>query len=127
MITEDEYLKKRDQKAPLSAIMRHNMQVLLKVVNQFLAHYKGVYYGVSSGYRPEFINKGVQGAAKKSAHLTCEAVDLRDPDGKLARWCLENIELLIKLDLYLESPTKTPGWVHLQTRPTKSGNRVFQP
>jgi hypothetical protein len=36
-------------------------------------------------------------------------------------------KLLEQYDLYMEDPLYTTTWVHLQTRPTKSGSRVFKP
>lgn len=81
---------------------------------------------VTSGWRPEPINRKVGGAAK-SHHTTGHAVDLADPTGELARAIVRNQQLLVELGLYLESPNHTKGWVHLQDVPPKSGNRVFNP
>lgn len=79
---------------------------------------------VSSGYRPGRFNKAA-GGASRSSHMTCEAVDFKDADGSLAKWCLANLTVLKDAGLYLENPTKTVGWLHVQIRPTK--NRVFNP
>ncbi len=127
MITEEEYLKKRDQAAPLDDTMKANMTRLLAKLNAlFQFHYRGAYYGISSGYRPATINANA-GGAKRSAHLTCEACDLRDPDGRIAKFLFDNVQVLKTLDLYLEDPAATKGWCHLQSRPTASGRRVFKP
>lgn len=125
-VTEEDFLKKRDVKDPLTHQMRDNMKKLLDKVNQLLLMYGGIYYGVSSGYRPASINAAV-GGAKKSAHMECQAIDLRDPKGALAKWCEEHQKHLVDLGLYLESPAHTSGWCHLQIRPTKSGKHVFLP
>lgn len=127
MVTEEEYLKGRHIKEPLNVAQVANMHALLEKINALLNE-PGCpgYFGVTSGYRPASINASV-GGALKSAHLTCEAIDLRDAAGQLDKWLLNNPELLIKYDLYLESPSKTAGWAHLQTRRPKSGNRVFLP
>lgn len=122
-ITRDEILKGREVNAPLTAAMEDNLTQLLRSVNLFLSHYKNPVY-VSSGYRPEKLNVGV-GGSKRSAHLTCEAVDLIDHDDAIKIFCLENIPLLEKCGLWMEHPNYTPSWTHLQIRPTKK--RVFIP
>ena len=60
-------------------------------------------------------------------------VDKYDPRDKLDNW-LDGFEdgnggnsVLEKYGLYREHPSKTPGWTHLQTRPTASGKRTFMP
>jgi hypothetical protein len=84
---------------------------------------------LNSGWRPPSINSCTAGASPTSLHMTGEAVDLHDPDGELDEFLLtpEGQYLLTDLGLWLESPTKTWGWCHVQTRPPKSGNRVFLP
>jgi hypothetical protein len=84
----------------------------------------GVSTTISSGFRTNKANVGAKGRAR-SAHMTGEAVDLVDKDGSLARMITR--ELLEEFNLYLENPQFTRGWVHLQTRKTASGNRIFNP
>lgn len=67
------------------------------------------------------------GGAKKSNHLTGCACDIIDSDGKLKKYLRANIAVLEECDLYAEDFDSTPTWVHLQTNPPKSGNRVFKP
>lgn len=124
VITESEYLKGREKASPLSEAMRLNMRTLLSRVNQLRRHW-GEPMTVTSGYRPPAINTGI--GKKKSPHLTCEAVDIYDPDKRLASWLLDNLELLEDLGLYLEDPDYTPNWTHLQIRAPGSGKRVFIP
>jgi hypothetical protein len=81
---------------------------------------------VSSGWRPGIFNKKA-GGANNSAHITCEAIDIHDADGEFAKWCLDNLDVLEKAGLYMEDPSRTIGWVHLQTRAPASGKRVFLP
>lgn len=81
---------------------------------------------VSSGFRTTAANKSANGA-KRSAHQSGEAVDLWDPQGKIAQAVLADPSILEKYDLYMESPQHTNGWIHLSTRRTKSGNRIFLP
>lgn len=62
-----------------------------------------------------------------SCHLSGEAVDISDPDGKLAIWLKKNEKKLETLGLYVEDPAYTKGWCHLQKRAPKSGKRFFIP
>lgn len=116
----------RDKDYPLDDEMQQNLQKLLVAVNLFRQHY-GKPMVISSGYRPAAINAKVKGAAKKSNHMRCLAVDFRDPDGAIDKFCLDNLHILEACGLYLESPDATPNWSHLQCIPPKSGNRVFKP
>lgn len=130
-VTRDEVLKGRERDYPLTPKLEENLTKLLEVINK-LRHSYGKAFIITSGYRPGHYNKSAKGALK-SAHMTCEAVDIRDDSqGSLAKWCLNNLSLLEQLGLYMESPTATQQppnkfWVHLQIRPTKSGRRVFLP
>jgi hypothetical protein len=81
---------------------------------------------LSSGFRPPSYNKTVKGAAKGSKHQTCQAIDLRDPKGELAKLFLTE-GILEEFNLYMEDPKYTKGWTHLQSIPPKSGRRVFKP
>jgi len=65
--------------------------------------------------------------AMGSSHLYGCAVDISDPDGKLAKWLLDNKHKLIECGLWLENPKYTKGWVHLQTFAPKSFLRIFIP
>jgi uncharacterized protein YcbK (DUF882 family) len=123
MISRAEVLMGRDRDYPLTPDMEKNLEKLLLAVNKLRVIY-GKPMRVSSGYRPGHYNKAA-GGAKNSTHLTCQAVDFADSDRTLAQWCLNNITVLADSGLYLEDPAHTPGWVHLQTRPTKK--RVFTP
>lgn len=110
---------------PLDLEKALNAAILLGAIN----YIRGVYgkpLSVSSGYRPGHYNKRA-GGAKNSSHLTCEAIDIVDKDGEFAKWCVSNQKELEKAGLYMEDPKHTEGWVHLQTRKPKSGNRIFIP
>ncbi len=101
------------------------MKTLLSRVNK-LRHAWGKPMIVTSGYRPEASNAAV-GGKPKSAHITCEAIDIADPDKELAAWTLANLPLLEELGLYIEDPAYSKNWVHYQIRAPKSGKRVFKP
>lgn len=81
---------------------------------------------VSSGFRTSAANGSAKGA-KRSAHMSGEAVDLVDPQGVIKDAVMAHPHVLAEFDLYMENPQHTPTWCHLQTRSTKSGNRVFLP
>ena len=64
-----------------------------------------------------------------SAHLCAAAADVRDETGMLFHFIVGRMELWesLDLDVYLESSNYTPGWVHLQVIPPRSGQRIFIP
>lgn len=113
----------RIREADLSATNKSNMDNLLVRINMLFdtIEHKPV---ITSGYRTEAINKQA-GGSPKSAHLSCEAIDLADTYGKLSYYLSQNQHLLSENELYMESPANTPGWTHLQIRPTR--NRIFKP
>ena len=125
MISRREYLMGRELEQPLTPLMEDNLLRLLGCVNMLRVIY-GIPMIVNSGYRPPKVNK-IVGGAKNSTHMTCEGIDIQDRDGKLARFCLDHLDVLISCGLYMENPSYTKGWVHLQTRRPKSGNIVFNP
>ena len=126
MITVKEYLMGRDSKYPLPPQVVVNAAKLLDKVHALLADAR-ISRVISSGWRPAEFNATVPGAAKTSKHITGDAVDLEDRDGKLKEWCVFNLDKLKLLDLYMEDPASTPTWVHLQQIAPKSGKQIFKP
>ncbi len=141
MITLSQYYMGRDKtySHELTSTLRANAEDLLSRVNELLEEYE---YGwphrilrynpktdsiVSSGWRPPAINRTVQGAAKGSKHMTCQAIDVFDPDDRLDNFCKNNFTLLRSVGLWLEIPSATPGWCHLQSVAPASGYRMFKP
>lgn len=134
IITIEKYLMGRDKLFPTEYTeeIQKNAEYLLQQINAFLVDLGVDTAEVSSGFRPAAINAATANAAKKSAHQTCEACDIKDDKYQtLANKVLARLDLLEKHGLYLEDPNNTKGkfsnWVHVQTRKTKSGNRVFKP
>jgi hypothetical protein len=84
---------------------------------------------VNSGWRPPAVNANTAGAAVRSKHLICKAIDVYDPEGLIDTWCMtsEGLRALVEVGLWLEHPSSTKGWSHWQTVPPGSGNRVFYP
>lgn len=121
--TRAEILMGRDAAHPLTPEMEANLTRLIQALSIVREAY-GKPLKISSGYRPAAINKSVKGATR-SAHLTCEACDLSDPNREFARWCIANLGVLKRAGLHLEDPRWSPTWIHLQIRRPGSGNRVF--
>jgi hypothetical protein len=84
---------------------------------------------ISSGWRPAQINSRIMGAALRSKHMSGEACDLYDPDGLIDDFLMgeEGQRALVDLRLFLEHPSATKGWCHVQTVAPRSGKRVFYP
>jgi hypothetical protein len=61
--------------------------------------------------------------------MTGQAIDIYDPDGDLDDWLMtiEGLAALEALGLWIEHPSATKSWSHLQTIPPKSRRRVFYP
>ena len=82
---------------------------------------------VNSGYRPAAINATIPNAAKRSKHMLGQAIDISDPDGVVDDWCMNNLDVLEEVGIWLEHPSATKGWAHWQIVPPGSGNRCFYP
>jgi hypothetical protein len=137
MITLHDYYMGRDvtYKHLLTPELRANAAVVVRKANDLLILAAGVYLNVdhitgtlvASGWRPPEVNSKTPGAARASKHMTCQAIDINDDEGELDNWCMNNQDKLEEIGLWLEHPSATKGWCHLQTVPPKSGNRVFYP
>jgi hypothetical protein len=131
MITLDDLLtssgkyKDRKESAECTEVVQTNGAALIEKVNSLLdaLGVKGVL--VSSGFRTSASNSATAGAAKKSHHMTGNAVDLLDSDGKLDALFIKHLDIVKAHGLYLEDPHSTPTWTHLQDIPTK--NNPFKP
>ena len=125
-----EYLMGRGEKYPVTPEMISNYNTLIPKVNQLLEMFfidnpEAPRRDVNSGYRPAEINAGIPGSAKKSNHMICAAVDLKDNDRLLGNWCLKNLDKLNQIGLYMEDLEHTPTWVHWQI--VKSKRNPFIP
>jgi hypothetical protein len=140
-ITLTDYLMGRDAVYPEACTpeVRANAEKTVKLVNSLLAvmEAEGMQFEahpvnqslVSSGWRPPQINRQVKGAAPKSKHMTGEAVDLYDPEGDIDNFLMsgQGQRVLASLGLYIEHPSATKSWSHIQIVSPRSGNRVFYP
>jgi hypothetical protein len=70
---------------------------------------------VSSGFRPSAVNATISGAAKRSGHLRGLAIDFADKDGSLDSILQSDSaqEVLARLGMWQEHPSKTEGWAHV--------------
>lgn len=125
MISMAELLQGRAKFEDLPDELQKNGNDLLIKLNKFRAEY-GIPMVVSSGYRRPEDNAAANGA-KGSAHMSLQAGDFKDADGKIKDFIAKDPAILDRCDLYMEDPKWTSTWVHLQNRPTKSGKRVFIP
>lgn len=84
---------------------------------------------VNSGWRPPQINGQTKNAAPKSKHMTGQACDLYDPEGDIDTFLMSGIgqAKLAELGLWMEHPSATKGWSHVQTVAPRSGHRTFYP
>lgn len=130
MITKEELLMGRNvsHKDEYTDEISNNLDQLLIALNMFRKAY-GKPMVVSSGWRPQAINKSV-GGANKSAHTLGMACDFKDADGAIDAFAMECDKkgLLKEWGLWLESSESTPGWTHLDIR--DRGNRksnIFKP
>lgn len=129
-ISREVYLKGLEVKDPIGEDLEINVAKLLYRVDALLqAAEKDLgsrTWVCNSGYRPPAYNAAIKGAPN-SAHITCEAIDIGDRDRSLMKWIMSNQTYLEIARLYMEDPQVTTSWIHLQTRPTKSGLRIFKP
>lgn len=137
VITLSDYFGPWADHADLTPERRDNAVRLLAAVNPLLKHLEQnsirtrhnprtgtlVSGDVFGGFRPQSCPIG----APLSAHKTGEAVDVFDPYGSIAGYLFVRQNLLIQAKLWMEAPTATTGWCHLQIRPVKSGRTVFNP
>ncbi len=113
-----------------------NLQHLYEVMNIIRAAY-GKPMIITSGLRTlddqKKIDRHLLGPGgkpkgpRKSQHLLGNACDVSDPTGELYWFCLDHMDLIHTLGVYLEDKSFTPRWVHFQTVPPRSGNRIFLP
>lgn len=128
MITLAEYYMGRDKlyAAELTDELRANAVLTVERANALLAR-AGMKRSVNSGWRPAAVNATIRNASKRSKHMLCLAIDIDDGDETLDGWCMSHPSALAEIGPWLEHPSATPRWCHVQTVPPKSGNRVFYP
>ena len=135
IITRQDYLKGREKKfsQEFTDDLSANTNKIIARASELLSRAGITKAYVTSGWRPKSIN-AAQGGSVNSQHIFCNAIDLFDPDKKIGQWCVQNVEALAEIGLWMESLLTTHAsedpqgrWVHLQDVPPKSGNRIFIP
>ena len=91
MITVDEYIGQHlaGHEQELTDEIRANAEILCGRVNQLLAAFDKD-RGLRSGWRPAAVNHAA-GGAMRSRHMTGQAIDVEDDDGRLDAFCKQNI------------------------------------
>lgn len=86
---------------------------------------------LSSGWRPPKVNDATSNAAARSLHISGQAGDVYDPDGRIDDYLMAHQELLADFGVWIEHPEATPTWSHWQIVPQGSfavtGKRVYWP
>lgn len=139
IITLTDYLMDRDHLYPMefSLGIKANAELTVQSVNGLLKRLEadGVKLEIhpvnrtviSSGWRPPQINNQVKNAAVRSKHMSAQACDLYDPDGTIDDWLMDHLPSSPELGLWMEHPSATKGWAHVQITPPKSGKVCFYP
>ena len=115
-ITANGKYPERLQSVELTQEVKDDAVKLLNKINQLLKELGIKEAKVSSGFRPSSVNSKIPNAAKKSLHMSGQACDINDPDGKLDKLFDENDVLLKKYGLWQEHPDDTKGWAHLDCK-----------
>jgi hypothetical protein len=137
MITLEQYVGVHARSPDWTTKRQANARMLVLTVNAMIsvAENDGVDFPINpktgsqisgntfGGFRPQSCSQG----APNSNHKEGLGVDLYDPDNEIDAWMLANEAVLEKLGIWIESPTATPSWAHLQTVPPRSGRRVYMP
>jgi uncharacterized protein YcbK (DUF882 family) len=133
MITWQEILHKyKESEIPAEHLA--NLKILHQKLNEVRKAYgkpmvpTSVYRTLADHLRI-YREMGITDQAKipmKSKHLSGQAIDISDPDGKLMDWCLANQDVLEKVGLWCEERDDKKR-VHFQIVPPKSGRRFFKP
>lgn len=82
---------------------------------------------VTSGFRTDMDQMRINHRNRESAHTTGEAGDFKDPMWEIYDFLKSRPEIMDELDFYVELKEFAKNHLHLQIRPTKSGNRFFKP
>lgn len=130
VITSSGRYPERAKSPELTYEVKSNIAGLVDKVNMLLTEIKwNKPVSISSGFRPSGVNAGVKGAAKKSLHMTGQALDIMQDKkdkqelGMLIRKIQNNegmAGLLGRHKLMMESLEATVGkntdWVHLDVK-----------
>lgn len=130
MISMNEILMGRVKFEDLEPEIQENLTELHRRINLLRAKINRP-LKVNDGLRRQGVDKPKNGAAK-SKHYMGQAIDLDDDDsGWLWFWCMDNLEFIKEVGLWLEhgcyTHSKGGTWCHFQIVPPGSGKRIFVP
>lgn len=137
-ITASNSYPDRLKSSELTDELKNNANSLLSKINKLLNDLHLTNNKVTSGFRPSEVNAGIGNAAKKSLHMTCNAIDLMDDKNQTIAKLIESKEksnpgFLKSYGLWLETPDATKGkytnWCHLDQSTIRSDRpiRIFIP
>lgn len=141
IITLGDYLGDQVERFPLEMTpeIERNALITVECINKLMAIARtaGVRFEIhprtrtvlSSGLRLPSYNATVGTAAARSKHMRGQAGDLYDPEGEIDDWLMteDGQKTLVDVGLWMEHPSATKGWSHVQTVPPGSKRRVFYP
>lgn len=119
-----------DRAALASTADLDNAHYLVEAVNLLFKQiaYRGRAV-ISSGFRPAAVNAATPGAAKRSLHMKCMAVDFEGQElGQAIRAHHDGAAELRRGRLFMESLESTPTWTHVDSgQRADRPNREFKP
>lgn len=133
LITASNAYPERLHSTELTIDIKENAKLLLEKVNSLLRELNIAKVKVSSGFRPSNVNSQIANAAKKSAHMICQAVDIiDDKDQTLGKLITSHPEKLRELGLFVEDLGSTKGknsnWCHIDmVKRSDRPSRTFKP
>lgn len=136
MITLEQFFKGRDKAYAknLTDEIKANAVETVRRANLLLERFyvenpKAHRRGCNSGWRPPAVNAATANAAPRSNHMKALAIDIEDDDEMLDQWLItpSGKSAMDEIGLWMEHPSATPRWAHVQTVPPRSGKRVFYP
>lgn len=124
LLTSSGKYPERAKSDELTPPMLFDAKKLLIRVNKLLEELGIKRVTVSSGFRPSSVNNKIANAAKKSLHMTCNAIDILDVDGSLKKLIAAKPELLKKHSLWMEHELDAPTWLHLDQSKTRKDREI---
>ncbi len=111
----------------LTATIKANAAITVEATNKLLKLMEDDGVDTSgtkcnSGWRPKAINSKTPGSDPNSPHVTAEAIDLSDVNGKIKQWVGKNPSKVKQAGFVATEDFKiTSTWCHLQTRGVLTG------
>lgn len=139
LLTASGKYPQREKHKEVTAEVITNGKNLIDKVNRLLKDLGISQVVVSSGFRPSEVNGATPNAAKKSLHMTGQAIDIEDTKDQYIAKLVQSKEeaskkgFLVNYGLWLEHPDNTKGansnWAHFDCSTSRANRkvRVFKP